>query len=116
MEYSKEFKSRHGFANFETKTFQITNKKNSENVICELLKVPCNEYIRTYKEVLCEGGGWYSNSGNIISEKIKEDSYWLVILNEKCLGFIDSNYKKTLSNKLPILYLGITRIIKHYLK
>ena len=48
--YSNEFRSRHGFADFENKTFKITNKKDESTVDCELLKVPTYSFKNSYVE------------------------------------------------------------------
>ena len=111
MIISNEYKGRHGFADFENKIFQITNKKEQPNVICELVKVPTYSFTRTYVEKICEGNGWYSK-GEKITEKITHDFWWLVILDNKCLGVIN---QKTLSNKYAIeniKFKQITNFIK----
>ena len=114
MIISNEYKGRHGFADFENKIFQITNKKEQPNVICELVKVPTYSFTRTYVEKICEGNGWYSK-GDEITEKITHDFWWLVILDNKCLGVINQNNEKTLSNKYAIeniKFKQITNFIK----
>ena len=111
MIISNEYKGRHGFADFENKIFQITNKKEQPNVICELVKVPTYSFTRTYVEKICEGNGWYSK-GEKITEKITHDFWWLVVLDNKCLGVIN---QKTLSNKYAIeniKFKQITNFIK----
>ena len=49
MEISNEYKSRHGFADFEYNLFQITS---GENIVetCNLVKVPKYTYTNTYVE------------------------------------------------------------------
>lgn len=49
MEISNEYKSRHGFADFEHNLFQITS---GENIVetCNLVKVPKYTYTNTYVE------------------------------------------------------------------
>jgi hypothetical protein len=115
MEYSNEYQSRHGFADFENKIFQITNKKEQPNVICELVKVPTYSFTRTYVEKICEGNGWYSN-GAKITETIEHDFYWLVVLNNKCLGVINFNSKKSLSSKYAIENLNSKKYVKEFLR
>ena len=115
MEYSNEYRSRHGFADFENKIFQITNKKEQPNVICELVKVPTYSFTRTYVEKICEGNGWYSN-GAKITETIEHDFYWLVVLNNKCLGVINFNSKKSLSSKYAIENLNSKKYVKEFLR
>ena len=53
MEISNEYKSRHGFADFEHNLFQITS---GENIVetCNLVKVPKYTYTNTYVEKICE--------------------------------------------------------------
>ena len=115
MEYSKEYQSRHGFADFENKTFQITNKKDQPNIICELIKVPTYSYTIKYHEKICEGNGWYSK-GNLITETITHDFYWLVVFNNKCLGVINSNSKKSLSSKYAIENLNNKKHVYNFLR
>ena len=115
MEYSNEYQSRHGFADFENKIFQITNKKEQPNVICELVKVPTYSFTNTYVEKICEGNGWYSN-GSKITETIEHDFYWLVVLNNKCLGIINFNSKKSLSSKYAIENLNSKKYVKEFLR
>lgn len=115
MEYSNEYQSRHGFADFENKIFQITNKKEQPNVICELVKVPTYSFTNTYVEKICEGNGWYSN-GAKITETIEHDFYWLVVLNNKCLGVINFNSKKSLSSKYEIENLNSKKYVKEFLR
>ena len=52
--YSNEFRSRHGFADFENNLLQ---KKRGENIVqtCSLIKVPEYTYTNTYIEKICEG-------------------------------------------------------------
>ena len=114
MEYSKEYQSRHGFADFENKIFQITNKKEQPNVICELVKVPTYSFTRTYVEKICEGNGWYSK-GAKITEQITHDFYWLVVLNSKCLGVINENAKSKSSSKYAIQDLNGKKYVKSFL-
>jgi len=114
MEYSNAYQGRHGFADFERKTFQITNKKDSTTIECQLLKVPDYTFTHTYVEKICEGNGWYSK-GDKISEKITHDFYWLVILNGNCIGCINENEKKPLSLKYAIEDLKGKKHIKEYL-
>jgi hypothetical protein len=114
MEYSNEYQSRHGLADFENKTFQITNKKEQPNVICELIKVPNYSFKHTYFEKICEGNGWYSN-GSKITKTITHDFYWLVVLNNKCLGVINFNSKKSLSSKYAIENLNSKKYVKEFL-
>ena len=115
MEYSNEYQSRHGFADFENKIFQITNKKEQPNIICKLLKVPTYSFTHTYVEKICEGNGWYSN-GVKITETIEHDFYWLVVLNNKCLGVINFNSKKSLSSKYAIENLNSKKYVKEFLR
>ena len=115
MEYSKEYQSRHGFADFEYNLFQITNKKEQPNVICELVKVPTYSFTRTYVEKICGGNGWYSN-GAKITETIEHDFYWLVVLNNKCLGVINYNAKKSLSSKYAIENLNNKKHVYNFLR
>lgn len=114
MEYSKEYQSRHGFADFENKKFQITNKKDQPNIICELIKVPTYSYTIKYHEKICEGNGWYSK-GDLITETITHDFYWLVVLNNKCLGVINYNSKKSLSSKYAIENLNNKKHVYNFL-
>ena len=97
MEISNEYKSRHGFADFEYNLFQITS---GENIVetCNLVKVPKYTYTNTYVEKICEGNGWYSK-GAEITEQITHDFYWLVVLNSKCLGVINENEKSNETRK-----------------
>ena len=108
MEISNEYKSRHGFADFENNLFQITS---GENIVetCNLVKVPKYTYTNTYVEKICEGNGWYSK-GSKITETIEHDFYWLVVLNNKCLGVINFNSKKSLSSKYAIENLNSKKI------
>lgn len=112
--YSNEFRSRHGFADFENKTFKITNKKNDTVIDCELLKVPVYSFKNSYVEKICEGNGWYSN-GKKITETITHDFYWLIILDDKCLGCINTNAKKSLSSKYAIEDLNGKKYVKEFL-
>jgi len=114
MEYSKEYRSRHGFADFENKSFIITNKKNESTVNCQLIKVPTYSYKIKYREKICEGNGWYSK-GDLITETITHDFYWLVVLENKCLGCINTNTKKSLSSKYLIENLNSKKHIKEFL-
>lgn len=114
MEYSNEYQSRHGFADFENKTFKITNAKNEITIDCELIKVPTYSFTKTRVEKICEGNGWYSN-GAKITETITHDFYWLVILNNKCLGVINYNCKKSVSSKYAIENLNTKIYVKKFL-
>ena len=114
MEISNEYKSRHGFADFENNLFQITNKKEQPNVICELVKVPEYTYTNTYVEKICEGNGWYSK-GAKITEQITHDFYWLVILDDKCLGVINENTQSKSSSKYAIQDLNGKKYVKEFL-
>lgn len=114
MIISNEYKNRHGFANFENKTFKITNGKDENTIDCELIKVPTYSFVNSYNEKICEGNGWYSK-GEKITEKITHDFWWLVVLDNKCLGVINQNNEKTLSNKYAIeniKFKQITNFIK----
>ena len=64
MEISNEYKSRHGFADFENNLFQITS---GENIVqtCKLVKVPEYTYTNTYVKKISEGNGWYSKGAKI---------------------------------------------------
>lgn len=115
MEYSNEYKSRHGFADFENNLFQITNKKEEPNVICELLKVPEYSFEHKYTEKICEGNGWYSN-GAKITETITHDFYWVVTLNNKYLGVINENSKGKSSSKYAIEDLKGKKYVNEFLK
>ena len=115
MEYSKEYQSRHGFANFENKTFKITNKKDDTTINCELIKVPTYSFTHSYREKICEGNGWYSK-GSKITETITHDFYWLVVLENKCLGVINYNSKKSLSSKYAIENLNSKKYVKEFLR
>lgn len=115
MELSNQYKSRHGFADFEKLIFQITNKKEEPNVICELLKVPEYSFKHKYTEKICEGNGWYSK-GETITKNITHDFYWLVILDNKCLGVINTSLKKTLSLKYAIEDLKGKKYVNEFLK
>ena len=112
--YSNEYKSRHGFADFEYNLFQITS---GENIVqtCSLIKVPEYTYTNTYVEKICEGNCWYSN-GSKITETIEHDFYWLVVLNNKCLGIINFNSKKSLSSKYAIENLNSKKYVKEFLR
>jgi len=112
--YSNEFRSRHGFADFENKTFKITNAKNESTIDCILLKVPTYSFKNSYVEKICEGNGWYSN-GAKIRETITHDFYWLIILDNKCLGCININAKKSLSSKYAIEDLNGKKYVKEFL-
>ena len=114
MEYSNEYKSRHGFADFENNLFQITS---GENIVqtCKLVKVPEYTYTNTYVEKICEGNGWYSN-GAKITETITHDFYWVVILNNKCLGVINENSKSKSSSKYAIEDLKGKKYVNEFLK
>ena len=111
--YSNEFRSRHGLADFEYNLFQITS---GENIVqtCKLVKVPEYTYKNTYVEKICEGNGWYSN-GAKITETITHDFYWLIILDNKCLGCININAKKSLSSKYAIEDLKNKKYVKEFL-
>lgn len=113
MKHSNEFKSRHGFADFDNGVFKITNGKDDSTIDCELIKVPTYSFKHTYVEKICEGNGWYSN-GDKITETITHDFYWLVVLDGKCLGVINTNSKKSLSSKYAIENLN--KHIKEFLK
>lgn len=115
MNYSNKYKSRHGFADFEKLSFQITNKTNSDNIICELIKVPTYSFVNTYNEKICEGNGWYSK-GDKVTETITHDFYYLVVLDNECLGVIQDNLKKTISNKYAIQDLNNKKHVREYLK
>jgi len=115
MNISNAYKSRHGFADFETKIFKITNGKDDTTIDCELLKVPTYSYTHKYRENICEGNGWYSK-GKTITETITHDFYWLIILDNQCIGVIDVNLKSKVSGKHAIRELtGLTHI-KEFLK
>ena len=111
--YSNEFRSRHGFADFENNLFQITS---GENIVqtCSLIKVPEYTYTNTYIEKICEGNGWYSK-GEKITEQITHDFYWLVVLNDKCLGVINENTKSKSSSKYAIEDLNGKKYVKEFL-
>ena len=111
--YSDEYKSRHGFADFEYNLFQITS---GENIVetCNLVKVPEYTYTNTYVEKICEGNGWYSK-GAKITEQITHDFYWLVVLNSKCLGVINENAKSKSSSKYAIQDLNGKKYVKEFL-
>lgn len=113
MEISTEYKSRHGFADFERNLFQITR---GENIIetCELIKIPKYTYANTYVEKICEGNGWYSK-GAKITEQITHDFYWIIILNAKCLGVINENAKNKTSSKYAIQDLNGKKYVKKFL-
>ena len=112
MEISNEYKSRHGFADFENNLFQITS---GENIVetCNLVKVPEYTYTNTYVEKICEGNGWYSK-GAKITEQITHDFYWLVVLNSKCLGVINENTKSKSSSKYAIQDLNGKNTLKNF--
>jgi hypothetical protein len=114
MKYSNEYQSRHGFADFENKTFKITNKKDETTINCELIKVPTYSFTHSYTEKICEGNGWWSK-GKKITETITYDFYWLVVLNEKCLGVINYNFKKSLYSKYAIENLNGKKYVKDFL-
>ena len=113
MEISNEYKSRHGFADFEYNLFKITS---GENIVetCNLVKVPEYTYTNTYVEKICEGNGWYSK-GAKITEQITHDFYWLVVLNSKCLGVINENAKSKSSSKYAIQDLNGKKYVKSFL-
>lgn len=113
LKYSNEFKSRHGFADFDNKVFKITNGKDDSTVDCELIKVPTYSFQHTYTEKICEGNGWYSK-GDKITKTITHDFYWLIVLDGKCLGVINTNSKKSVSSKYAIENLN--KYIKEFLK
>lgn len=115
MEISTEYKSRHGFADFENKIFQITNKKEQPNVICKLVKVPTYSFKNTYHEKVCEGNGWYSK-GKQITETITHDFYWLVVLDNKCLGVINESLKSNTSKKYAIQDFRFKKQVKEFIK
>ena len=115
MEYSNEYQSRHGLADFESSTFKITNKKDSTTIDCKLIKVPDYSITRTFNESVCEGNGWCS-IGNKKTETINYNSYWLVVLNNKCLGVIDTREKKSLSGKFKITQPHIKQHIITFLQ
>jgi len=115
MEYSNKYKSRHGFADFENKTFKITNAKNESTIDCKLIKVPTYSFKNTYTERIDEGNGWYSN-GRKITENITHDFYWIIILENECLGVINENSKKTLSSKYAIEDLKFKKYVKEFLQ
>lgn len=115
MELSNKYKSRHGFADFENKIFQITNKKENPNILCELIKVPTYSFKHSYTEKICDGNGWYT-MGDKKTETITHDFYWLVILDKECLGVINTSNKKTLSSKYAIEDLNGKKYIKEFLK
>lgn len=115
MEYSIEYKSRHGFVDFENKNFKITNAKNENTINCEIIKVPTYSFKHSYTEKICEGNGWYS-MGSKINEIITHDFYWLIILNNKCLGCINTNSKKSLSSKYAIEDLNGKKYVKEFLQ
>ena len=112
MEISNEYKSRHGFADFEYNLFQITSGENIVNL--QPLKVPEYTYTNTYIEKICEGNGWYSK-GEKITEQITHDFYWLVVLNDKCLGVINENTKSKSSSKYAIQDLNGKKYVKSFL-
>ena len=113
--YTKEFRSRHGFADFENKMFKITNAKNENTIDCELIKVPTYSFKNSYVEKICEGNGWYSK-GAKITEQITHDFYWLVVLNSKCLGVINENEKSKSSSKYAIQDLNGKKYVKSFLE
>lgn len=115
MQYSNEFQSRHGFANFDNKTFKITNKKDDTTINCSLIKVPDYSFKSTYRENICEGNGWYSK-GEKITETITYDFYWIVVFENKCIGTIRDNQRKTLSLKYAISNLNGLNFIKDFLR
>lgn len=112
--YSNEFRSRHGFADFENKTFKITNAKNENTIYCELVKVPTYSFKHSYTEKICEGNGWYT-MGDKITETITHDFYWLIILDNKCLGCLNENVKKSSSSKHSIEDLNGKKYLKEFL-
>lgn len=112
--YSNKFRSRHGFANFENKTFKITNAKNESTIDCELIKVPIYSFKHSYTEKICEGKGWYT-MGDKKTETITHDFYWLIILDNKCLGCLNTNAKKSLSSKYAIEDLNGKKYVKEFL-
>ncbi len=114
MNYSNKHQSRHGFADFENKTFKITNKKDDTTIDCKLVKVPTYSFKHSYVEKICEGGGWYSN-GAKITETITHDFYWLIILENECIGVVNENSKGKLSSKYCIENLNGKKYIKEFL-
>ncbi len=112
--YSNEFRSRHGFADFENKTFKITNRKDDTTIDCKIVKVPTYSFKHSYREKISEGNGWYT-MGDTINETITHDFYWLIILDNKCLGCINTNTKKSLSLKYSIENLNGKKYVKEFL-
>jgi hypothetical protein len=115
MKISKEYQSRHGFADFENNTFKITNAKNETTIDCELIKVPTYSFKHTYKEKISEGNGWYT-IGDTITETITHDFYWIVVLNNECLGVVNHNSKKSLSTKYSIQNFNGLKYVKEFVK
>jgi hypothetical protein len=115
MKYSNKYQSRHGYANFNNLSFQITNKKDDTTIDCQLIKVPTYSFKHTYKEKICEGNGWYS-MGETITETITHDFYWLVIYDNECIGALNTNLKKAPSKKHAILNLNGLKHVKEFLK
>jgi hypothetical protein len=113
MEIDKTYFGRHGFVDFENKTFKITNGKDNTTIDCDLLKVPNHTFKNTYHEKICEGNGWYSK-GEKITETIIYDFYWVVVLKNKCIGVVNQNHKKTLSKKTQILNFNGLKWIKNF--
>lgn len=115
MKYSNQYNSRHGFANFEDKTFKITNSKDDSTIDCVLIKVPTYSFKHRYFEKISESGGWYSK-GDKITKTITHDFYWLIVLENQCLGIIEDNLKKSLRSKYAIKNLNSLKYVKEYLK
>ena len=115
MKYSNKYQSRHGFVDFDKKLFKITNKKDETTIDCTIIKVPTYSFKHSYVEKICEGNGWYSK-GNKITETITHDFYWVIILDNECIGVIQTNLNKTLSGKYSINNLNGLTHVKDFLK
>lgn len=115
MNISDKYQNRHGLADFNQLTFNITNKKDTTTVNCTLLPIPEYTTEYTYRERICEGNGWTS-PGEMITKIIIHNGYYIVILDNECLGYINSKTKPTLSTKYPILKLDGMLEIKKFIK
>ena len=115
MKYSNKYQSRHGYANFEKQSFHITNKKDDTTIDCKLIKVPTYSFKHTYCENISEGNGWYTK-GPKKTVTITHDFYWLVILDNECLGALNTNIEKSWSGKYVILNLNGLKYVKEFLK
>lgn len=113
MIISDKFRARHALLDLEN-TKGIITSNNPENVFeITLIKVPTHTVTHKRREVIDEGGGWYSK-GDMQTISTTFDNQYLAIKDNECIGIFE--YRETKSGKLPLMNLNGFKYAKELLK